>query len=402
MNKHINMKGLLSATPLIYLKLQPHTNPMYWLVILKLPGTFKELAYLLRQCQSQESSPRFPVLRCTLYGLLAQVLMAFTATALADDPMVIRIRPLSEVVIYPESSAPAVAVSLNDTPIAAQVDAQIANIKVRVGDTVVSGTILATLDCREFIADRIRLRGELHAIEARIQQARWHLQQSQVLASQHTLPEERVRDRQAQLGEQQGNIEAQRGRLQSAERQIGQCTLKAPFTALVSQRLASVGQFVTRGTAIVRLVDLSQREVSAQIPVADTPGFNAADALAFDYQGRRYPLRLRHLLPTIASDTRTQEARLEFSENIPPAGAAGRLVWASKQPHLPADLLIKLNNQLGIFLETGGKATFHPLPQAQAGTPADIDLPSESRIIVSGQFGLKEGTAVKVVALEGN
>lgn len=59
--------------------------------------------------------------------------------AFAAEPVSVHIQELSALSIYPESSAPAVVVSLNDAPIAAQVDAPVMQLPVRVGDAVKAG-----------------------------------------------------------------------------------------------------------------------------------------------------------------------------------------------------------------------------------------------------------------------
>jgi multidrug efflux pump subunit AcrA (membrane-fusion protein) len=162
--------------------------------------------------------------------------------------------------------------------------------------------------------------------------------------------------------------------------------------------LIAVGQFATRGTPLIRLLDISRSEVSAQVSSRETPALQKAEALVFEHNGEHYPLRLRTILPTIHTETGTQEVRLDFVERKAEPGAAGRLQWRDKVMHIAAEFLVKRGEQLGVFTETAGAAHFYTLPDAQSGRPAAITLPPDTRIIVSGHYNLNDNAPVKVEA----
>jgi hypothetical protein len=198
------------------------------------------------------------------------------------------------------------------------------------------------------------------------------------------------------LAELRGNWAAETAQLEITERQISACTVKAPFDGVVTARLAAVGQFASRGMALLRLLETRQPEVSAQVQSHDSAALRLADGLQFEHDGRHYRLRLRTVLSAIRTETGTQEARLEFIDSPAEPGAAGCLLWHNKQPHLAPERLIKRGEQWGVFVEQAGRAHFHALP-AQQGRPVIAALPPDSRVIVSGQFGLEDGAAVQAV-----
>jgi len=196
-----------------------------------------------------------------------------------------------------------------------------------------------------------------------------------------------------------GDLAAHTAGIKIAERHKASCSVKAPFAGIVTERSVSVGQLVTNGTALVHLLDLGQTEVSAQVASRDIAALRAAGELSFEHEGQRYPLRLRAVLPAIQAQTGTQEVRLDFIGKRGQPGAAGRLVWQNPTLHIASDQLVKRDGQLGVFTEQAGTAHFHPLPDAQNGRPAIIGLSPDTPIIVSGQYGLKEGSRVKVQAM---
>lgn len=335
---------------------------------------------------------------CKPVYTLVLLVISFSQSALAAEPVPVRTQTLAELAIYPESAAPAVAVSLNDAPITAQVDALVVDVPVRVGDAVKAGAVLVLLACKDFELERVRLQAERQATQARLELAQWQLKQTETLAAQQTLPEEQVQQKRSQLTVLRGDLAAYAARIEMTGRQIAHCTVKAPFAGVATARLIAVGQFATRGTPLIRLLDISRSEVSAQVSSRETPALQKAQALFFEHNGVHYPLRLRTVLPTIHTETGTQEVRLDFIEGKAEPGAAGRILWRDKVMHIAAEFLVKRGEQLGVFTETANSAHFHPLPDAQNGRPAAITLPPDTRIIVSGHYNLNDHAPVKVEA----
>jgi RND family efflux transporter MFP subunit len=346
--------------------------------------------------QAIHNTPRMD--QNTLLFLSVYLLFSLNSSIQAAEPVSVQTQTLAELAIYPESSAPAVVVSLNDAPIAAQVDALVLDVPVRVGDAVKAGAVLAQLGCKDFELDRARLQAERQTTQARLELAQWQLKQTETLAAQQTLPQEQVQEKRSQLAVLRGDLAAHAARIETNTRQIAHCSVKAPFAGVVTARLIGVGQFAARGTPLIRLLDTSHSEVSAQVSSRETPALQKAGSLVFEHNGEHYPLRLRTILPSIHSETGTQEARLDFTDRKAEPGAAGRLMWRDKVIHIAAEFLVKRGETLGVFTETAGAAHFHPLPEAQNGRPATISLPPDTPIIVSGQYGLNEGAPVKASA----
>jgi RND family efflux transporter MFP subunit len=349
-------------------------------------------------CKNNSIIPaRFVAVGLVYRLLLATFLGLTTLTpALADDPIPVLTQPLYELALYPESTAAAQVISLNDAAIAAQVNALVAEVLVRVGDTVKAGAVLVKLDCKDFELDMVRLKAKGQAVNARLELAQWQLKRSELLASQQTLPVEKVQQRRSELAVLRGDLATHAARIETTQRQIAHCNVKAPFAGVVTARLTAVGQLVSSGTVLVHLLDLSRAEVSAQVASRDITALRDAGELAFEHEGQRYPLKLRAALPTIQTQTGTQEVRLDFVDKRSQPGAAGRLAWQDQTLHIASELLVKRGEQLGVFTEQAGVAHFHSLPDAQNGRPAAIDLSPETPIIVSGQYSLNEGSRVKV------
>ena len=300
--------------------------------------------------------------------------------------------PLKQLVIYPERSAPAQVESLNDSRLSAQVSALIQSIPVRVGDRIEGGQLLVQLDCREYRARRDSQRSIRQQFKSQLKLAESQLERSLSLRQRNGISEEKVEQRETELNVLRAQAASQQEQLNEAQLQVERCRILAPYTGVVRERLASVGELAAPGTPLLVLQQLDEVEVVAEIRAGQLNP--SPQQWLFVYQRQRYPLLLRRQLPLIDPQSRTQQLRLEFSAQQAPPGASGRLQWRDPTPHLPADLLLRRGGTLGVMLLDDDKARFAELPTAIEGQPVAVDLPEESRVIIEGRQALVDGDAV--------
>lgn len=298
-------------------------------------------------------------------------------------------RPLGEVAIQPERTAQAQVVSLNTTRMSAEIAAPIQALPVEPGQVIRRGEVLARLDCRDHEIAARRAESQLEAGLARARLASLQLERAQHLLKENFISRDLLDSRQAEHDAARAAVAVERSALEAARRQVEKCVVRAPFPAIVTERLAQVGEMASPGSPLVALIDTSRIEVRAEVQAADTSSLMTARDIRFSLDGENYPVRLTRLSPAIEPTTRLRQARLRFSARSAPVGASGRLVWRDGVPHLPAELLVRRGGQLGVYTETGGRPRFHPLPAAQEGRPARADgLTLDSRIVVRGQGAL--------------
>ena len=125
-------------------------------------------------------------------------------------------QPLSELVINPETTAAAQVISLNDTGIAAQVDGTVEAVAVRVGDSVKTGAVLLRLVCKDFELERERLKAEREAQQAKLELASWQVKQTGMLADQRTVPQEKIKEKHAELAALKAELNAQHLKIKAA------------------------------------------------------------------------------------------------------------------------------------------------------------------------------------------
>jgi RND family efflux transporter MFP subunit len=307
----------------------------------------------------------------------------------------VSVQSLEQLAVYPEHRAPATVLSLNESRLSAELNARVTEIPVRVGDVVEPGAVLLRLDCRDYTLAETQAAEALAGLEARLRLARQQLQRAQTLKQQRSVAEELLDQRRAELDQLSAERRVQDARLASARLAVGKCTVTAPFRALVLERLSSVGELAAPGAALLRVLDLAHLEVSAQVLTDDAEGIQQAHSLRLALRGRDYPLRLRTLLPAVNTVSRSREARLSFAAEGALPGSAGELVWQAPGPHVPAELVVRRDGVLGLFLVENGVARFHPLPGAEVGRPAPVALPAGTRVVTEGRFNLEDGEALE-------
>jgi RND family efflux transporter MFP subunit len=329
--------------------------------------------------------------------LVWTALLACAFCEAAAQTITVTARPFGEVAIYPERQAFANVVTLNDSRIAAEVSARIVEIPVEVGQTVERGTVLVRLDARDFELAARQADAALEAARARSQLADSQLERAKALVEQGFVSSEALSQRESEARAAAADVAANEAALAAARRNVQKSVIGAPFRAIVRERLASVGEIASPGMQLLRVLDASRIEVSAQIQPPDAEDLRRAKQPVFIAQtGERYALKLVRIVPALDARERSQEARLRFARDSALPGTAGRLVWRSARAHLPPELAVRRNGQLGAFVAEGNKARFVPLPDAEEGRAAPADLPASTAVITEGRLQLQPGDAVRL------
>lgn len=311
--------------------------------------------------------------------------------AASASPVAPTLRPLAEVALYPLREAAAEVVALNESRIATEIAGRIEALAVEPGQTIARGALIARIDCRDHELARDRARAALEAAQARAALAQAQLARARTLREQGFFSPEALAARETETRVLDADAGAARTQLELAARTIGKCEVRAPFAAIVRQRLGQLGELAAPGTPLASLIDLERIEVSAHVQAQDGASLRAAKAVRFEGEAAAIPVSLIRLSPAIDRVARTVEARLRFGEVSAAPGAQGRIVWRDVQAHLPPALVLRRGGRLGVFVEREGKARFHRLPQAQEGRPAATDLPADARIVVLGHLALEDG-----------
>ena len=325
---------------------------------------------------------------------IALTLLALLCAPALAAPPPIKTQALSDVAIHPQRIASAQTVSLNLARLSAELAARIDSIPVEPGQRIAKGAVVATLDCADTQIAAQRAQAALESSQARFKLAQQQHQRNVELAARNFISSAALDARQSELDVAAAEVKLNAATHAAARRDVGKCTLRSPYPAIVEARLAQVGELASPGTPIIQVWDTSRMQLSAQIQQADAEWLQQTQAV-FVSLGREYAVKLLRVSPAVHLAARTREARFSFGNNAPAPGSNGVLRWRDPRAYVPADYLISRNRQLGVFVLNGQTARFVPLAEAQEGRPAPADgLVDNTRLITEGRFALQDGMAV--------
>lgn len=336
-------------------------------------------------------------MRPVRYCLLALTLLTAGATTAAGDPRPITATRFSDVAIALQNSAPAEAEARTRTRIAARLGAEVESIEVETGDRVAAGDVLARLDCTDFEDALDQAEATVEELEARLRLAGIRLDRTRRLRRENAASADQLDEAEAERSALSANLRAQRTRVALARRDVERCTVNAPFGGLITARPGERGAYVQPGTALVELVAAEGTELRARLTDRDAASLKRADSASFHADDERYPVSLVTVVASTDTASRTRKARLAFEGEPPIPGTPGRLHWTAHPRAIPADLLVRRDGDLGVFVVADGTARFRALPAAIEGRPAPSDLPADARLVVDGRYGLNDGDSVRIV-----
>jgi RND family efflux transporter MFP subunit len=335
-----------------------------------------------------------------LFNHLAIAALALTASMFSTTiyaEKFVTVQKAESLIIYPERNAAAQVVALNQSNIPAEISALLKKLRVNVGDNVQQGQLLAELDCYNSTLLFSAEQAQTQLLSKQLAFAQRELNRGNKLAKQNNIGEVELDRRQTTIKEIQARSLALESRHSLAEKNVSRCQINAPFSGIVTKRLASEGEMLAMGQPVVELLQLDNLQVSGKISLNDQVSFLAADSYVFLVDKQSYSLSLRTLIPLVEKNTRSREARFNFEGCSAVAGSSGRLRWISGQAHLPAHLLQSRGGKNGFFILNGENAQFITVDLAEEGRPVPYTLEQSQLLIIEGRLGLVDGEKVSLM-----
>jgi len=332
-----------------------------------------------------------------LKTLVLLTTLFITNSATASDAVRVTSQSLDELAIFPVTNVPATAVSMNDSKISAEVRATVNVFPVLVGDIAERGEILIQLENKTYKLNLQRAEAALRGIDSRLSLAKYQLDQANTLFKEKAISDEQLEQRKSGVTAINAELDAQKVVIAMAKRDLKKCTVKAPFKAIVVERIAQVGELASPGSPLIRIVDASRIEVTAKIQAMDIQSLKQTKHLQFITHDTTHDIQLRTITPVFDPIQRNREARFVFKKQNALSGATGTLTWKQSQKYIPANMLTRRGNTLGIFIiNDQNQAEFINIKGAQEGRPIATNLPGKTRLIVNGRFAIQNGTSVTI------
>ncbi|HVS01342.1 MAG TPA: efflux RND transporter periplasmic adaptor subunit [Thermoanaerobaculia bacterium] len=220
--------------------------------------------------------------------------------------------------------------------LAPKVSGRLLEVRVRAGDRIGRGGVVAVLDPADLARGREEEAGQLAVADAARQRAAALLEEAvrdlerarqlhdQQLLSRQDLDraEARAGSARAELAAAAAQIDRDRARLAQLDQQLGDTRLVAPFAGVVAERYLDAGALVQPGTPVVRLVEEGSLLVQFRVPERALRGLDLDAPLAVTTQATGDTL-IRGEVARIAGEVSRSDRTVlvEGSLVAPPAAA---------------------------------------------------------------------------------
>lgn len=294
-------------------------------------------------------------------------------------------------------------ISRNDARIGAEADGRITWV-AEVGERIGQGQAIARVDDSA-------LRLELEDNEARLasllaQQRYQHnnLDRLKRLAASYNAAENQIDEATAQLDMTAQEIRRARVAVAQTSRLIEQSVVVAPFSGVVVERLVEVGEFVSRGSEVARLVNTEQREIRAQAPLA-VAGFVRPGLEVSVKHGTRESLSpVSRVIPVGDERSRMFEVRIEADDPAWVIGSPVRVALPTSDPRtlvaVPRDALVLRGSEIFLLRVTPDSLVEKVSVDTGIGLGSLVevigDVSGGDQIVTRGAERLQPGQAVVV------
>ena len=296
---------------------------------------------------------------------------------------------------------------------------RLVELNVEEGSRVSEGDVVARLDSRELEAGQKRLQAEIKSAKAIEKQTRLALERQQKLAKTEDVSASALESAEASFEGAAARVQSLEASLMEVMVRLDKSTVYAPFSGVVVQKNAEVGEVVVAsggGTnargSVATLVDFDTLEVQIELSqtALEAARVGAPLLIYLDaYPEEGYRGQVRQVWPTASRAKATVELRAEFLERderlLPELGV--RVVFVSEEESNPTPPMVLLSKRAliqgsepAVFIIRDGLLEKRPLTLRDDFDDSLIEVGSGliggETVVMNPDPGLKAGDSVKV------
>jgi RND family efflux transporter MFP subunit len=199
---------------------------------------------------------------------------------------------------------------------------RLTEVRVNVGDRVQKGQVLATFATETLSAEAAQARASVGEAEANAANATADAERARSLQATGALSASQINQYLTAEKTARARVEAARALFNAQQVRLGQTTVRAPDSGIISARLATVGAVVGNGTELFRLIRQGRLEWRAEVTAAELGRITTGTtALVTAASGARLAGRVRTIGPTV--DPQTRSALVYVDLTALPGAASG-------------------------------------------------------------------------------
>lgn len=182
------------------------------------------------------------------------------------------------------------------------------------GQRVAQGTVLARIRDDAAAATLQSAQTAVQSGHTAVAMARRDLDRAEMLAKAGAVPKRDVDVARSQVANAQAQLGQAEAQLSTARDRVGNQTVVASTSGIISERRVSEGGLVTPGAPLFTIVDLTTLQLEASVSSEALQSLRVGDAVQFDVRGfpsQRFNGTIRRIAPTV--DPATGQVRVYVS-----------------------------------------------------------------------------------------
>ena len=203
-------------------------------------------------------------------------------------------------------------VSQNDSSLAAEVSGRLTSLSA-IGARVEKGDVIARIDDQLLVIERKEQQAQVLNSQANLRYLESEVTRKTQLVKQKLSPATELDKTISERDIAKGDVAAAQARLAKIEQDLVYSELKAPFAGIVAERIASLGEYVNNGSAIIRLVETANSEATVFAPIVAYQFLKEAKQLSVESPLGVGSANIKTIVPVANARSHLMEVRLDMS-----------------------------------------------------------------------------------------
>lgn len=282
--------------------------------------------------------------------------------------------------------------------IRAETQGQVASLKIKKGDMVKQGQVLAQLEARDRNA-------KLSEAQQILKQRDIEYQASKELA-------EKGYNSRVRLAEKEAELQTARAQLKQVQDELSNIVIKAPFGGIINGQMIEIGDYVSTGDELFEIVDLNPVEITGFLTEKQIGSLKEGDtASAVLLNSQVVQGKVTFVAAAADKETRTfaMELTVDNADQAIKEGQTAKILVSFKEDKAykisPSILSLDDDGTIGVkIVNANSQVEFIPVTLLK-DTPDYLwvsGLPDTVQLITVGQAFVVPGQTVKTVLSEGN
>jgi RND family efflux transporter MFP subunit len=218
------------------------------------------------------------------------------------DVAAVEPRVLSRALPLSGSVAPFVQATLKS-----KVGGEVEQFKLREGQDVREGDVIARVDTRNLQAQYDREAAAVDKARADLDLARLNRDKNRTLLEQRYISQNTYEQTESAYAGSVASFKLAEAQARVAKINLDDAVIRAPFSGTIAKRLVQPGEKVSPDSAIVALVDLKQMVLEAAVPAAEIPSVRVGQKVRFRVSGfgeRQFEGEVQRINPLTSDGSR--------------------------------------------------------------------------------------------------